>query len=62
MHIFVQTYIDSTEIHRHTDGQTNRPTNSQILYIEADGQTAGNQAVRQTELRTERQMYKKKDS
>ncbi len=33
LYIFVQAYIYSMETHRHTDGQTNRRTDRQILYI-----------------------------
>jgi hypothetical protein len=48
LYIFVQTYSTSIgiETHRHTDGQTNRRTDRQILYIEADIQTAGKQVNR----------------
>jgi hypothetical protein len=45
-----------------TDGQTNKRTDRQILYIEADSQRAGKQAVRKTDLQTERLTYRKKDS
>ena len=34
------------ETHRHTDRQTNRRTYRQLLYIEADSQTAGKQTNR----------------
>jgi hypothetical protein len=45
MHRDTQTYS--------TDGQTNKRTDRQILYIEADSQTAGKQAVRKTDLQTD---------
>ncbi len=51
--LYRHTYI-GIETHRHTDGQTNRQTDIQILYIEADSQTAGKQANRQTGGKAER--------
>jgi hypothetical protein len=52
------------ETHRHTDGQTNKQSDRQILYnyIEANSRTAGKQEVMKTDLLTERQTYRKKDS
>ncbi len=67
----VQTYMYHTflynhtykgiETHRHTDGQTKKQTDRQILYIEANSRIAGKQEVMQTDLQTERQTYKKKN-
>ncbi len=59
--MYRHTYI-GIETHRHTDGQTKKRTDRQILYIDADSRTAGKQAVGQTDLQTERQTYIKKNS
>ena len=59
----VQTYMYHTflyrhtykgiETYRHTDGQTNKQTDRQILYIEANSWIAGKQEVMQTDLQTD---------
>ena len=43
--LYRHAYI-GIETHRHTDGQTNRQTNRQIVFMEADSQTAGKLANR----------------
>ncbi len=68
----VQTYVYHTflyrhtykgiETQRHTGRQTNKQTDRQILYIEANSRTAGKQEMMQTDLQMERQTYRKKDS
>jgi hypothetical protein len=59
--LYRPTYI-GIESHRHSDEQANNQTDRQLLYIEADSQTAGKQTVRETDLQIERQTCRRKDS